>query len=137
MFALVARIRAVFGHLRGLFALNAGRLTDAERHLKAAVAATQLFPNPLRIESCLLLAETLHRLARRGEAVDLFRNSLAEMQRSPDYSVDDENYIGSYFSRLLQLSEEAQFQDFDVNSVKKPLRRDFPLSVRSLDPVSR
>jgi hypothetical protein len=44
--------------------------------------------------------------------------------------MDDANYIGSYFSRLLRLSDEEQFQHFDVNAVKRPLRRDFPLSVR-------
>ena len=130
MFAPVARVKAACGHARGLFALNEGRLRDAERQLQMAVAASESFSNTLRVESCLLLAETLHRLGRRDEAVHLFRSSVAEAQRSPKYSMDDANYIGSYFSRLLQLSDEEQFQHFDVNAVKRPLRRDFPLSVR-------
>jgi hypothetical protein len=124
------KLGAAYGHARGLFALNNGRLERAETLLRHGITCGDSASSPLRGESYLLLAVAMDRRGRCDEAVELFWTGIAEVERSPHYSTDDVNYLGSYFCDLLQLADfRPRFERFDITAVRKSLRRDFAMSL--------
>src|SRR6266704_1178206 len=120
---LLWKLGSAYGQLRGLFALNAGQLKRSETFLRRGLKCGERVSSPLLGESYLLLAVTVDKLGRRNEAVELFWTGIADVERSPHYSTDDLNYLGSYFCHLLHLADcRPRFERFDVTAVRKSLR---------------
>lgn len=128
MLAFFSKLKAAYCHARGLFALCDGRLERAEYLLRECVRTSERFPNPLLATTYLLLSATVEKRGRRAEAVELFWTGMTELPHSDRYSTDDVNYLGTYFSHLLELTEsQTRFEQFNITAVAKSLRRDFPM----------
>jgi len=128
MLAFFSKLKAAYCHACGLFALSDGRLERAEQLLRECVRTSERFPNPLLAKTYLLLSAAVEKRGRRAEAIELFWTGMTEFPHSGRYSPDDVNYVGTYFSHLLQLTEsQTRFERFNITAVTKSLRRDFPM----------
>ena len=128
MLGFIWKLRSAYGHSRGLFALNAGRLDRAQHFLLQGIVAGERASSPLIGETYLLFSATLAKLRRRPEAIEVFWTGIGEVQQSPNYSTDDVNYLGAYFCQLLDIASD-RFERFDITAVRRSLRRDFPMSL--------
>ena len=130
MFSFITKLRAAYYHSRGLFALDEGRADRAESLLRKAIMCAGRSPNPLLPETYLLLSVAVDRRDGRAEAVELFWTGMAGVEQSRTHSLDDVNYLGTYFCELLQLSDcKPRFERFDITAVSKSLRRAYRMGL--------
>ena len=100
----------------------------AEHFLRRGILTGEGALSPLLGETYLLFSATLAKLVQRPEAIDVFWTAIAEVQQAPSYSSHDMDYLSAYFCQPLDIDNSNRFERIEITSVRRSLRRDFPMS---------